>query len=310
MFNELPAAMEPDDGSGQKAGRRGAVRYLQDEAAPRAARMVLGNALRFCRETAGLSAGRAASQLGGSASKVSRIESGTTCPKERDLLRFFEMYSITDTEQGHLLELAAAAHQLAWWHEWSAVTPKYLQAVVSFEDMATRVMSYEPTYLHGLLQTSEYARALIGRGRSAESTHDVLARFRAQRQERFAEAPDKKLICIVDESALLRPIGSAAIMRRQLEHLMKLMSHPRIKLLLAPLNDYGVHVEIGPTTIFDFAGRLLPTIVYTEGYEGGLVIEDEEMVDRRKKAFDALATRSLDSHAMRRRLQHLADRYK
>ncbi|MER8014876.1 helix-turn-helix domain-containing protein [Streptomyces griseoluteus] len=310
MFNELPAAMEPDDGSGHRAGRRGVVRFLQNEAAPRAARMVLGNALRLCREAAGLSAGQAAGRLGVSPSKVSRIESGTNSPRESDLLRFFELYSIADAERGHLLELAAAAHRNAWWHEWSAVTPKYLQAVVSFEDMATRVKSYEPTYLHGLLQTPEYARALIGRGRGAESSHDVLARFRAQRQERFANAPDKKLICVVDESTLLRPIGSPAIMRGQLEHLLALMSHPRIKLRLAPLNEYDVHVELGPTTIFDFAGRLLSTIVYTEGYDGGLVIEDEDMVDRRKKAFDALAARSLDSHAMRRRLGHLADRYK
>ncbi|MFI8348764.1 helix-turn-helix domain-containing protein [Streptomyces sp. NPDC085596] len=312
MSKQLPAPAEFDDGAGQRAGRRGAVRYLQNEAAPGAARKVLGNALRLSRESARLSLGEAASHLGVSSSKVSRIESGTNSPKQRDLPKFFETYGITTPEeQGNLQELAAAAHRPTWWQPWSAVTPKYLQAVVSFEDMASRVRSFEPAYLHGLLQTPEYARALIERGRGPASTYDELVRFRTTRQKQFAAA-DKKLLCVVDEATLARPVGSAAIMRGQLQHLidLTLTSNPRIQLRLAPLYEFDVHVELGPTTIFDFAGRLLPTIVFTEGYDGGLVIEDEEMVDRRVKAFDALATRSLDSHAMRRRLQHLLVRYK
>ncbi|WP_244317542.1 helix-turn-helix domain-containing protein [Streptomyces bauhiniae] len=310
MSKQLPVPAPADDGSGHKAGRRGVVRYLQNETAPGAARKVLGNALRLSRECAGLSLGEAAGRLGVSSSKVSRIESGMHSPKERELPEFFRTYGITTAEeQANLRELAAAAHRPTWWQPWSAVTPKYLQAVVSFEDMASRVRSFEPTYLHGLLQTPEYARALIERGRGPASTHDELVRFRTKRQEQFT-ASDKKLLCVVDEATLGRAVGSAAIMRGQLQHLIDLTHSPRIQLRLAPLYDFDVHVELGPTTIFDFAGRLLPTIVFTEGYDGGLVIEDEAMVDRRVKAFDALAARSLDSHAMRRRLQHLLVRYK
>ncbi|MET8815016.1 helix-turn-helix transcriptional regulator [Streptomyces sp. NPDC004549] len=303
MAKQLPIPAEPDDGSGQKAGRRGAVRYLQNEAAPSAARMVLGSALRHRREALGLSAGEAARQLGGSPSKVSRIESGTFALKQQDLFKFYALYRITDPEeQARLNELSVAASQPAWWQPWSAITPKYLQSVVSFEDMATRVRSFEPIYLHGLLQTPEYARALIERGRGPASGHDERVRFRAERHERFTAAPDRKLICVVDEAALMRPVGSAEIMRGQLQHLIALTADPRFQLHLAPLNDYNVHVELGPTTIFDFAGRL-PTIAFAEGYDGGLVIEDDQMVDRRVKAFDVLAARSLAPHALRRRLQ-------
>ncbi|MGV9427913.1 helix-turn-helix domain-containing protein [Streptomyces sp. NPDC003656] len=305
MARQLPISAEPDDGYGQKAGRRGAVRYLQNETAPFAARMVLGNALRHRREAVGLSAGEAARQLGGSPSKVSRIESGTFALKQQDLLKFCSLYRITDPEeQGRLYELARAAQQPAWWQPWAAVAPKYLQAVVSFEDMATRVKSFEPIYLHGLLQTPEYARALIERGRGSARGHDELVRFRTQRQERFAAAPNRRLICVVDEATLLRPVGSAEIMRGQLKHLLALTGDPRFQLHLAPLYDYNVHVELGPTTLFDFAGPL-PTIAFAEGYDGGLVIEDEHMVDRRVKAFDALAARSLAPRAMRRRLQDM-----
>ncbi|MGW4223548.1 helix-turn-helix domain-containing protein [Streptomyces bauhiniae] len=303
MFNQLPAAGEPEDGSAQKAGRRGAVRYLQNEAAPCAERMMLGYALRLRREATGLSAYEAAKYLKGSPSKVSRIESGTISPKEGDLLKFFLMYGITEPrEQTHLWELLKAASGTAWWQPWAGVAPKYLQAVVSFEDMAIGVRSYDPIYLHGLLQTPEYARALIKRGRGSAEAHAALAEFRAKRQERFAAAPDKKLLCIVDEATLARPVGSATIMHDQLQHLIELTYDPRIRLRLAPLYDYRVHVELGSATIFDFAGRL-PTISFAEGYDGGLVIEDEQMVDRRVKAFDALAANSLEPHAMRRRLK-------
>ncbi|MGV9319011.1 helix-turn-helix domain-containing protein [Streptomyces sp. NPDC003660] len=305
MSEELSAPMEPDDGSGQRAGRRGVVRYLQNEAAPGAARMVLGNALRLCREAVGLSSGQAATLLGGSASKVSRIESGTTSPKERDLLRFFAMYRISSLEeQENLRQLAAAAHRPAWWQPWSAVTPKYLQAVVSFEDMASRVRSFEPLYLHGLLQTPDYARAMIGRGPGLTSRHEELARFRAERYERFTAASDKQLVCIVHEGSLTHPVGSTDVMHGQLEHLISLTFHPRIQLRLSQQYNYKVHVELGSATIFDFAGRL-PTISFAEGYDGGLVIEDEQMVDRRVKAFDALAANSLAPHAMRRRLKDM-----
>ncbi|MFF0383240.1 helix-turn-helix transcriptional regulator [Streptomyces sp. NPDC004286] len=305
MSKQLPVPVAPDDGFGQKPGRRGAVRYLQNEAAPCAARMMLGYALRLRREAIGLSAYEAAKLLGGSPSKVSRIESGTFAPRQRDLPRFFLMYGITDPEeQERLRELLKAAHEIAWWKPWSAVAPTYLLAAVSFEDMAIGVRSYDSIYLHGLLQTPEYARALIKRGRGSAKAHDELAEFRAQRKERFTAAPDKKLLCIVDEATLGRAVGSPAIMRGQLEHLIELTSHPHISLRLAPLYDYRVHVELGSATIFDFAGRL-PPITFAEGYDGGLVIEDEQMVDRRVKAFDALAANSLAPHAMRRRLKDM-----
>ncbi|MET8694211.1 helix-turn-helix domain-containing protein [Streptomyces bauhiniae] len=305
MVKQLPVAEEPDDGSGPRAGRRQGVRYLHNEAAPRAARMVLGNALRLCREAVGLSSGEAATLLGGSPSKVSRIESGTTSPRERDLLRFFAMYRIANPEeQENLRELAAAAHRPAWWHPYAGVTQKYLQAVVSFEDMASRIRSFEPLYLHGLLQTPEYARAMIARALGSPSRHEELARFRTERYERFLAATDKQLLCIVHEGSLTHPVGSAAVMQSQLEHLINLTFHPRIQLRFSQQYDYRVHVELGSATIFDFAGRL-PTISFAEGYDGGLVIEDEQMVDRRVKAFDALAANSLEPHAMRRRLKDM-----
>ncbi|WP_079187995.1 helix-turn-helix domain-containing protein [Streptomyces acidiscabies] len=143
MVQQVAGADEPGDGGGQKSSRR--VRYLQDEAAPSAPRMVLGDALCKQREALGLQQQEVAFRLGLSRSKVSRIESGHVRSKERDLNSLFALYEIHDPrEQTMLRSLAQDASKPVWWQRWSSVAPRYLQAVVSFEDMAQRIRSYEP----------------------------------------------------------------------------------------------------------------------------------------------------------------------
>jgi DNA-binding XRE family transcriptional regulator len=272
--------------------------------------MVLGNALRHRRNAAGLKLDEVATRLGISTSTVSRIESGSIPTKEADLLRLFTVYQVTEPEeQSRFREMAAAAQQPAWWQPWSAVAPKHLQAVVSFEDMAQRIRSYESQYLYGLLQTPDYARALIERGRGSAHVRDELVELRKERQLRFAEAEGKSLIAVVDEASLRRPVGSRPIMRAQLEHLAELSRNPRYQLRLAELGSFDVPAELGSTTIFDFESRLLPTIACMEGFDGSLAIDDDAMVDHRVKKFDALLTRSLAPQAMRRKLQHLQKLY-
>jgi transcriptional regulator with XRE-family HTH domain len=268
--------------------------------------MVLGNALRHRRNAAGLKLEEVAKQLGISTSKVSRIESGSIPAKEDDLLRLFAVYRVVEPEeQVYFRELIEAAQQPAWWQPWSQIATKYLQAVVSFEDMAQRIRSYESQYLYGLLQTTDYARALIERGRGSARAHDELVEFRVKRQERFTAEANKTLIAVVDEASLRRPVGSPQIMRGQLEHLIELTRHPRFQLRLAELGRFDLPAELGSTTIFDFESRLLPTIACMEGFDGSLAIDDEAMVDRRVKKFDELLARSLAPQAMRRKLQHM-----
>ncbi|MFB6556651.1 DUF5753 domain-containing protein, partial [Streptomyces sp. NPDC056405] len=188
--------------------------------------------------------------------------------------------------------LALFGKQSMWWKPWSGITTAYLQTVMSFEDMAQRIRSYEPQFLNGLLQTPEYARALIDRGPDP-AHHAALAELRQRRQAQFAAAQGKELICVIDEASILRPVGNAQIMRRQVQHLIKLNEDPRYQLRLAELKRTNLPVEIGSTAIFDFAEALLPTIAYSESIDGGLVIQDEAAVDRRAKMFDKLRHQSL-----------------
>ncbi len=308
MVQQLAGAGDPCNNESPQSGR--GVRYLRDEPAPSGKRMMLGYALRKLRNGLNLKQGEVARFLGRSSSKVSRMESGYFNVPARDLPALFQRYNVSDpVEQERLRGLAAEAKEAAWWQPWSWAAPQYLQAAVSFEDMAERIRSYEPMQLHGLLQTTAYARAVINRGSGTVEERDARTELRQERTARFAAAPaDKHGIFIIDEATLLRPFGSAQVMRGQLEHLLELSANPRYQFRLAELGRYNLPVELGPTTIFDFAGRL-PTLVYAEGFDGGLIIEDDEAVDQRVKAFDALLHASLAPHQARRRISDLLLRH-
>ncbi|KUO04636.1 helix-turn-helix domain-containing protein [Streptomyces caeruleatus] len=309
MVQQLAGAGDPGETESPKAGR--GVRYLRDEPAPSAQRMVLGHALRKRRKSLNLKQGQVARFIGGSASKVSRIENGRHQFKERDLQALFQLYGIDDpTEQELLLGLAAGANEAAWWQPWSWATSKHLQAVVSFEEMAQRIRSYEPLHIHGLLQTPAYSQAVINRGPGTFQELEARAQLRRERKARFADAPaDKTGMFIIDEVTLRRPVGSMEVMCGQLEHLLELSADPRYQFRLAELGRCDLPVDLGATTIFDFAG-MLPTLVYAEGFDGGLIIEDDEAVDLRVKAFDALLFASLAPRQTRRRISDLLRHYR
>lgn len=302
MVQRASDAEEPGEG-GQKP--RGRVTFLRDELALSAPCMVLGGHLRKKREgRADLRQQVVAKELGWSKSKVSRIESGLNAIKLDDLERLFSLYGVDEEDREPLRELALIGKRPVWWKPWSGITTAYLQAVLSFEDAAQRIRSYEPQYLYGLLQTPEYAEALIGRGPD-ESNHASLVKLRQERQAKFAAAQGKELICVIDEASILRPVGNAQIMRRQVQHLIELNKDPRLQLRLAELNRPNLPLEVGPTTIFDFAEALLPTIAYSENFDGGLVIQDEATVDRRVRKFDELRAMSLNPRKTTQKLQHL-----
>ncbi|MYS40162.1 helix-turn-helix domain-containing protein [Streptomyces sp. SID5998] len=307
MVKQLAGIAEPDDGDGHKTGRRGVVRYLQDEAAPSAPRMLLGHALRDRREARGLMQQEVARRLGFSSSKLSRTESGHHAIKEEDLSRLLDLYEIASPqEQQALLDLAWVASQPTWWHPWSAVAQQYLQTVVSFEDLAVRIRSFDVLYLHGLLQTKAYAQALIERGRGTRTTHQQLVALRRERHTRFTAAKNKKMVCVIHEGVLRHPVGTPQIMAEQIDHLITLSrTDDRFLIRLAEFDRFNLPIELGATTIFDFADRV-PKIAYAESLDGGLFIQDERLLDDREKAFDVLRANSLEPEATRLKLQQIA----
>lgn len=281
--------------------------HSQAPAIPVAQRMILGIQLRGRRQASSMSVTDAARLVGMSGSKLSRLEAGMHDFKRQDLARLFDLYKVSPAEQQYLLDLLENATERPWWQDWSDVATTQLQSFVSLEETAQRIRTYQSTQLPSLLQTEEYARAVIEVGipESTPRTVERLVELHQNRIQRFEGSAPNRLICVIDEATLIRPFGGIEVMRRQLDHLIAMTEDSRHSMRIAELTKPNLPVNLGMTTIFDFEGRTLPTIVYTEHFDGAFILQKEEEVDRRVKAFDRLQSFSLSRDQSSQRLRDL-----
>jgi transcriptional regulator with XRE-family HTH domain len=132
---------------------------------PTVLRLLLGAQLRRLREARGISAHDAAQAIRGSESKISRIELGRNAVREIDIADLLTLYGITDkAEREQLLSLASRANQPGWWHRYRDVLPPWFQAYIGLEESAHSIRSYDVQFVPGLLQTEEYAAAVLALG--------------------------------------------------------------------------------------------------------------------------------------------------
>jgi transcriptional regulator with XRE-family HTH domain len=248
---------------------------------PTVQRLVLGSQLRKLRERHGITAEQAAETIRGSHSKISRMEHGRVGFKERDVGDLLTLYGVTDNEErAALLHLAREANTPGWWHAYSDILPTWLEAYVGLEAAASILRTYEVQLVPGLLQTEDYARALIRQG-SAVTEEDITRRgeLRVSRQEILRRPDAPQLWAVVDEGALRRPIGSPEIVRKQLQYLIGITDHPSVTLQVLPF-QVGAHAAMGgPFTILRFAEPDLSDVVYIEQLTSALFLDKPVEVD-------------------------------
>src|SRR5215475_505854 len=141
--------------------------------APTVLRILLGTQLRRLRESRNISAQEAARAIRGSESKISRIELGRNAVREVDIADLLNLYGITDTaEREQLLTLASQANQQGWWHRYQDVLPLWFQSYIGLEESAESIRSFDTQFVPGLLQTEEYAAAVLQLGRYSRDETD------------------------------------------------------------------------------------------------------------------------------------------
>ena len=248
---------------------------------PTVQRLVLGGQLHRLRESRGISAEQAAEAIRGSHSKISRMEHGRVGFKERDVSDLLTLYGVTDSEErAALLNLAREANTPGWWHAYSDVLPAWLEPYVGLEAAASIIRTYEVQFVPGLLQTEQYARALIRLG-SAVSEEQIARRaeLRTSRQEILSGPTPPQLWAVVDEGALRRPVGGTEVVREQIMHLMEMAERPAITLQILPFHA-GPHAAMGgPFTILRFAEPDLADVVYIEQLTSALYLDKPSEVD-------------------------------
>jgi transcriptional regulator with XRE-family HTH domain len=261
-------------------------------------RILLGTQLRRLREARGISAQEAARAIRASESKISRIELGRNAVREVDIADLLTRYGITDqAEREQLLSLASQANLPGWWHRYSDILPAWFQAYVGLEESADSIRSYDSQFIPGLLQTEDYAAAVIGLGDSQPEEAERMVYLRKERQRRFM-AGNLRLWTIVDEAALRRPVGGEAVMRAQLEYLDEICDRPGFTFQVTPF-PAGAHTVPGSFSILHFATPDLPDVVYVEQLTSAMYLDKRLDVERYAAAMDKLSATSLTPGASR-----------
>jgi transcriptional regulator with XRE-family HTH domain len=260
--------------------------------APTVLRILLGTQLRRLRESRGVSAQDAAKAIRGSESKISRIELGRNAVREVDIADLLNLYGITDlAEREQLLTLASQANQQGWWHRYQDVLPNWFQSYIGLEESAESIRSFDTQFVPGLLQTEDYAQAVIQLGSYPPAETDRLVYLRKERQRRFASG-GLRLWTIIDEVALRRPVGSVGLMRKQLEYLLDISVRPGLTLQVCPFLTGASYASPGSFSILSFATDDLPDVVYVEQLTSAMYLDKRADVDRYSEAMDHIRTTS------------------
>jgi transcriptional regulator with XRE-family HTH domain len=253
--------------------------------------MMLGNQLRTLREARGVTREAAGWEIRGSESKISRMELGRVSFKERDIVDLLTLYGVTDqADREALLSLARQANSPGWWHRYGDVLPHWFQAYLGLEAAASLIRTYETQFVPGLLQTPEYARAVVHLipGYVTEAEVDRRVELRMTRQA-LLRRPDAPLLwAVVDEAALRRPIGGPAVMRQQLMALVEATRLPNVRLQVVPFAAGGHAAAGGAFSILRFPEQELPDVVYLEQLTSALYLDKRDDVDHYAAAMDQL----------------------
>jgi transcriptional regulator with XRE-family HTH domain len=260
--------------------------------AKRRAQIELGRELRSLREAMGLTAAEVAGEFGWAESTVTRKETGSIRIKDADLDRLLERYGADDAERVRLRALAHATSAASAGprdaHA-SGALPVVLEHYVELEEIATEISMYAAVVVPGLLQTAEYANAIIAATPVPEAD---LARprmdVRMSRQGTLARTPPRKLDVILDEAVLLRPVGGAEVMRAQALRIIEMSERRYVAIRVLPL-AIGAHPALtGQFVLLQFAEGTRPPVVFADGLTGGVLRENTEAVQRYRACFDAL----------------------
>jgi transcriptional regulator with XRE-family HTH domain len=277
---------------------------------PTVRRRRLGTELRRLRESHSIKLEEVAEQLGVAASTLSRIETGKAPTRSAYLNEMLQMYGVDDPGQRQVLvDMAREGHRKGWWAAYEDLLPTGFGIYVGLEAEASSVRAFESMVIYGLLQTEDYARAVVTKVRRKASAEEIerMVALRLQRQDALVRTDPLEVWVILDESVVRRVMGGPELMHRQLSHLADASTWPNITLQILPFSS-GPHPSLnGPFCIIEFPERYDPDVVYTESVGGHAYLERDREVRACSEVFDLLRAAALSPAASTEFLSKLAD---
>jgi len=236
---------------------------------------LFSDALREARHKSGLSSDELGAKLGYSGATIRSVESGHRVPKPelaKALDEFFGYPRFFEMMEEKLRDLPF---------------PASYRPFVPYEKAARTLRIFEPSLATGLLQTPEYARAVLGRRpHTTEDEVENLLTLRLTRQEILTRDDPPLVYVLHDESVLYRPVATAEVMYAQLMHLADLAAWPNISVQVVPYAAGGHIGLLGAFTIAEMAD--MSATVFLENAADGQTVEDIDHVSQIVAQFDAL----------------------
>ncbi|QIS02520.1 helix-turn-helix domain-containing protein [Nocardia brasiliensis] len=282
-------------------------------------RRILARQLRELREKAGVTAEFARTAIGVGKQTLWRMETGQ--PVRFNPLfveRLCQVYGARDDVTGMLLALTGETQRTGWWQAYGDIVPKHFALFLGLEEAARRTISYHATLVPGLLQISEYHRALLEAGAPNMSAAEIERRIELLDRRKFRLTTPERLLrieVIVDEGSLRHPIGGRAVMSAQLRHLAQVGHLRNVSIRVIPLDSaaYG-GLTAGAFVILEFpthptAHLTEPPIVYLDGHLDAQYLDKADDVRHYQQIYDDLRRAALDEPRSRALIESIVAEY-
>ncbi|CAM3326375.1 helix-turn-helix domain-containing protein [Stackebrandtia soli] len=268
----------------------------QAQNSPSLRRRRLGVTLRRYREEALVSREVAGQTLDCSESKISRIENGDVRVNQRDLYSLLDLYGIEDCDvRAELRQLARQGGERGgWWVKYNNEVAGSFRRFIELETVATSIKRVAVTAVPGILQTREYARAII-EATAIDLTGDAIDRkveMRVERQQLLTRSEPPENLVVIDEAALCRAVGGRDIMLAQLRWLREAADMRNVRIQVLPFAAGAHQAMPGSFAIMRFLPPD-PDVVYSEGFAGEVTLDDPHDLATATLVFDRLAADAL-----------------
>jgi transcriptional regulator with XRE-family HTH domain len=263
------------------------------------------------REAAGLKREEAARVLRVAPATVRRMETAEVSLKIPYVQVLLTTYGVGDVELSAFVALAEEANRPGWWQRFHDVLPDWFSMHVSLEGAAHMIRSYEPHFVPGLLQTEDYARAVLEAGTVGQNGPESIERhvsLRMTRQKLLAREHPPHLWVIMDETVLRRPVSvRREVMLDQIDRLLEATGNDDITLQVAEYAQGPHPGTYSPFVLFRFAEPELPDIVYSEYVTGALYLDSRAEVSLHLEVLDRMSARAASARRTKEILQEFRE---
>lgn len=264
--------------------------------------------LRAIRAELGLSVEAVAKELECSPSKISRLETASRRPNPRDVRDLCKFYNLDDSTLNELVELAREAKEPGWWRQYADVG---LDPYIGLEQDASSITSFAAFYVPALLQTRDYAKAII-KGIAPRMNNEILkdrVEVRLRRQQLLDRDSPPRYRVLIDEAVLHRPTGGPEVMATQIDKILGLIEDGKVTAQIVPFDVGAIASQDSNFVLLDFSGSVLSSVVFVESLLNNQILEKQADVDRYREAVEHLRDSALTPRETKNRLVQLRKSY-